>query len=100
MENVTDSFKKAFYFGVGLASYAGEHAEQTITEAQSKAQALADDLIRRGELTAGEASQWMNTWLAANTPSAESAPSEPSGPEKIEILSIEDVESEGDSSEL
>ncbi len=100
MENVTDSLKKAFYFGVGLASYAGEQAEQTITEAQGKAQALADELIRRGEVTAGEASQWMNGWLAENHPSAASAPSDPSGPEKIEILSIEDVESEVDPSDL
>jgi polyhydroxyalkanoate synthesis regulator phasin len=89
MENLTDSLKKAFYLSVGLASYAGEQ----VGDIQGKAQALADDLIRRGEDTAGEASKFFDTWLPQ--PSSQSgAANEADKPQKIEILSIEDVDSD------
>jgi hypothetical protein len=39
MENMTDTLKKAFYLGVGLASYAGEQ----VGDIQGKAQSLADE---------------------------------------------------------
>ena len=91
MENLTDTLKKAFYLGVGLASYAGEQAG----DIQGKAQALADDLIRRGEDTAGEASKFFDIWMPQTPSSTGSAP-ESEKPQKIEILSIEDVESDAD----
>jgi polyhydroxyalkanoate synthesis regulator phasin len=87
MDNLTDSLKKAFYLGVGLASYATEQ----IGDIQAKAQEAADDLIRRGETTAEEATRLMNTWVPQN-PTTDSANTE--RPQKIEILSIEDVESD------
>jgi polyhydroxyalkanoate synthesis regulator phasin len=87
MENLTDSLKKAFYLSVGLASYAGEQ----VGDIQGKAQALADDLIRRGEDTAGEASKFFDTWLPQSSGQSGSA-NEADKPQKIEILSIEDVD--------
>jgi polyhydroxyalkanoate synthesis regulator phasin len=89
MENLTDSLKKAFYLSVGLASYAGEQ----VGDIQGKAQALADDLIRRGEDTAGEASKFLDTWLPQSSSQPSSA-NEADKPQKIEILSIEDVDSD------
>jgi polyhydroxyalkanoate synthesis regulator phasin len=91
MDNLTDSLKKAFYLGVGLASYATEQ----ISDMQAKAQEAADDLIRRGETTSEEAARLMNVWVPQN-PTADSANA--NRPQKIEILSVEDVES--DSSDI
>jgi polyhydroxyalkanoate synthesis regulator phasin len=87
MDNLTDSLKKAFYLGVGLASYATEQ----ISDIQAKAQEAADDLIRRGETTSEEAARLMNVWMPQNQ-TADSA--SPNRPQKIEILSVEDVESD------
>ncbi len=84
MDNLTDSLKKAFYLGVGLASYATEQ----IGDIQAKAQEAADDLIRRGETTSEEAARLMNTWMPQQT--ADSANAD--RPQKIEILSVEDVD--------
>jgi polyhydroxyalkanoate synthesis regulator phasin len=89
MENLTDSLKKAFYLSVGLASYAGEQ----VGDIQGKAQALADELIRRGEDTAGEASKLFDIWMPQASGQAGST-NEADRPQKIEILSIEDVESD------
>jgi polyhydroxyalkanoate synthesis regulator phasin len=85
MDNLTDSLKKAFYLGVGLASYATEQ----IGDIQAKAQEAADDLIRRGETTSEEAARLMNTWMPQNQ-TADSANAD--RPQKIEILSVEDVD--------
>lgn len=87
MDNLTDSLKKAFYLGVGLASYATEQ----ISDMQAKAQDAADDLIRRGETTSEEAARLMNAWVPQNQ-TADSA--DANRPQKIEILSVEDVESD------
>jgi polyhydroxyalkanoate synthesis regulator phasin len=85
MDNLTDSLKKAFYLGVGLASYATEQ----ISDIQAKAQEAADDLIRRGETTSEEATRLMNTWMPQN----QTADSDNiDRPQKIEILSVEDVD--------
>ncbi len=89
MENLTDSLKKAFYLSIGLVSYAGEQAG----DIQNKAQELADDLIRRGEDTTEEATRFFNTFVAQN-PNASDSNNESDKPQKIEILSIEDVDSD------
>jgi polyhydroxyalkanoate synthesis regulator phasin len=91
MENLTDTLKKAFYLSVGFVSYAGEQAG----DIQNKAQELADDLIRRGEDTTEEATRFFNTFVAQN-PTASG--NESDKPQKIEILSIEDVESDSSGS--
>lgn len=87
MDNFTDSLKKAFYLGVGLASYAAEQ----VGDIQVKAQEAAEDLIRRGETTAEEATRLINTWTPQN---AAGNDAESGRPQKIEILSVEDVDSD------
>jgi hypothetical protein len=47
--------QKAFYLGVGLASYASEKAGGTLGELRVQAQKLADELVERGEMTTEEA---------------------------------------------
>lgn len=93
MDNLTDTLKKVFYLGVGFASYAGEQAG----DIQGKAQEFAEDLIRRGEQTTEEASKFLNTWVVPNS-SAGSPTSSSDKPQKIEILSVEDVDTDGPSS--
>ena len=52
--------QKAFYLGVGIASYAGEKAGGAIGELRGQAQKLVDELVERGEITAEEAQKMMN----------------------------------------
>ncbi len=47
--------QKAFYLGVGLASYASEKAGGTLTELRVQAQKLAEELVEKGEMTTEEA---------------------------------------------
>jgi len=60
MNDLPDFVKKAFYLGVGVASYAGEQAGNKVVEIQERAQKLADEMIRRGEMSAEEANRWLN----------------------------------------
>ena len=52
--------QKAFYLGVGIASYAGEKAGSAWGDLRAQAQKLVDELVERGELTAEEAQKMMN----------------------------------------
>ncbi|MEL6159124.1 MAG: hypothetical protein AAFQ40_02815 [Cyanobacteria bacterium J06623_5] len=89
--------QKAFYLGVGIASYAGEKAGDVLGDLRGQAQKLVDELVERGELTAEEAQTMMNEMVeraqataAAQTAAqreAQSGPaSESSGPRQIQIL--------------
>ncbi|MEB3210200.1 MAG: hypothetical protein VKL39_02545 [Leptolyngbyaceae bacterium] len=55
MPGIGDLVQKAFYLGVGIASYAGERAGKTIGELRSQAQKIADEMVARGEMTTEEA---------------------------------------------
>jgi polyhydroxyalkanoate synthesis regulator phasin len=55
MAGFGDIVQKAFYLGVGLASYAGEKAGGKLAELRSQAQKLADEMVSRGEMTTEEA---------------------------------------------
>ena len=55
MPGIGDLVQKAFYLGVGMASYAGERAGKTIGELRSQAQKIADEMVARGEMTTDEA---------------------------------------------
>ncbi|MDA0672431.1 MAG: hypothetical protein O3C67_01820 [Cyanobacteria bacterium] len=90
MAGLGDLVQKAFYLGVGIASYAGEKAGDTLKDARAQAQKIVDELVARGELTAEEAQKVMNDMMqkaqqAAPTPSA-SAPKGAAEPRRIEIL--------------
>jgi polyhydroxyalkanoate synthesis regulator phasin len=99
VSSFVDSFseiaKRALYFGVGLASYAGEKAGIKLFELQGQAQQMADEFIKRGETTTEEARQWINTVAPGviPTPPANS-PTEDTRPRQIDILDAE-IESEG-----
>ncbi len=55
MAGLGSFFQKAVYLGVGLASYAGDKASQSLGELKDQAQGLADELVQRGEMTTEEA---------------------------------------------
>ncbi|NMG08340.1 phasin family protein [Brasilonema sp. UFV-L1] len=96
MPGFGDIVKKAFYLGVGLASYAGEKAGGTITELRSQVQKLADEMVARGEMTTDEARRFVEDMMkqAQNAPTSDTAPNKtpPSEPRRIEIVE-EDEES-------
>ena len=83
--------QKAFYLGVGIASYAGEKAGGALGDLKGQAQKLVDELVERGELTAEEAQKMMNDMVARAEeaavvePKSESAGTD-DGPRHIQIL--------------
>lgn len=100
MNNFADLVQKAFYMGVGLASYAGERATTTITELRQNAQKLADELVERGEMTTEEAKQFVEDIVnrAQQEQAKENAEKETrSEPRRIEILDDEEPESSSQS---
>jgi polyhydroxyalkanoate synthesis regulator phasin len=96
MAGFGDLVQKAFYLGVGIASYAGEKASSTLSDLRSQAQKLADEMVARGEITTEEAKRMVDDMVSrAQQPSASSpSDSHPSEPRRIEILSEDDPESE------
>ncbi|MEM9485831.1 MAG: hypothetical protein AAGA83_19305 [Cyanobacteria bacterium P01_F01_bin.116] len=85
--------QKAFYLGVGLASYASEKAGDGFSDLRQQAQKLVDELAERGEITAEEAQRMVNDMVArAQSQAATAEPPQPTDavPRKIEI--IEDTE--------
>jgi polyhydroxyalkanoate synthesis regulator phasin len=94
MANIGDIVQKAFYLGVGLASYATEKAGVTIQELRSQAQKLAEEMVARGEMTADEARKYVDDLVqqAQATAQESAGTQQPKGPRLIEIVS-EDEES-------
>jgi polyhydroxyalkanoate synthesis regulator phasin len=93
MAGFGDLVQKAFYLGVGAASYAAERAGSTLSELRSQAQKLADEMVARGEMTADDAKRMVDEMVSraqqpSGTPPTHSRPPEP---RRIEIL--EDDES-------
>lgn len=60
MANFEDIAKKAFYMGVGFASYAQEKANDKVKELRVQAQKLAAEMIERGEMNAEEARKFVD----------------------------------------
>lgn len=90
MPGFGDIVKKAFYLGVGLASYASEKAGGTLTELRSQVQKLADEMVAKGEMTADEARKFVEDMMNQAQSSASDANSETTSrtePRRIEILS-------------
>ncbi|MBF2013955.1 MAG: phasin family protein [Rivularia sp. T60_A2020_040] len=90
MPGFGDIVKKAFYLGVGLASYASERAGGTLSELRSQVQKLADEMVAKGEMTTDEARRFVEDMMNQ----AQSQASDASGeatvrtePRRIEILS-------------
>ncbi|MEM9907488.1 MAG: hypothetical protein AAF921_20955 [Cyanobacteria bacterium P01_D01_bin.44] len=84
--------QKAFYLGVGLASYASEKAGDTLSDLRGQAQKLVDELVERGEITADEAQKMMNDMMnRAESAAKPSGTASPEAPRRIEILDDEDT---------
>jgi polyhydroxyalkanoate synthesis regulator phasin len=88
--------KKAFYLGVGFASYATEKASATLSELRVQAQKLADEMVERGELSTEEARKFVDDIVRQaqqeNVPPPKETNTKDREPRRIEILS-EDEES-------
>ena len=88
MAGFGDVVKKAFYLGVGVASYAGEKAGHTLKDLQEQTQVVVNELVARGEMTAEEAQRLVNEMVSrAQEVMPENAT--PSEPRRIEILDDE-----------
>jgi polyhydroxyalkanoate synthesis regulator phasin len=89
MPGFGDLVQKAFYLGVGMASFAGEKATSTMGELRSQAQKIADDLVSRGEITTEEAKRLVDEWVtrAQQPPVNATSDTPPGEPRRIEILS-------------
>jgi len=92
MPGLGDFVKKAFYMGVGVASYAGEKAGTAIADLRPQAQKLANEMVERGEITAEEARRMVEEIVnraqqQVNEQGEESGTAEtPREPRRIEIL--------------
>jgi len=60
MANFEDIAKKAFYMGVGFASYAQEKANDTVKDLRVQAQKLAEEMAERGEMSTEEARKFVD----------------------------------------
>ncbi|PSB12599.1 hypothetical protein C7B76_22030 [filamentous cyanobacterium CCP2] len=90
MAGFNDLVQKAFYLGVGVASYAAERAGTTLTELRGQAQKLADELVARGEMTAEDARRMVDEMVArAQQPTETPTNPQPTQPRRIEILEDE-----------
>ncbi|AFZ29622.1 MULTISPECIES: phasin family protein [Chroococcaceae] len=94
MPGFGDVVQRAFYLGVGLASYAGEKAGGKLSELRSQAQKLAEEMVARGEMTTEEAKHFVEDLMqqaqqsSVNEPSASNQNREP---RRIEILTDDET---------
>jgi polyhydroxyalkanoate synthesis regulator phasin len=93
MAGFGDLVQKAFYLGVGIASYAGEKAGDTLKDVRIQAQKLVDELVARGEITAEEAQKMVNDMVSRAQTEASDPSSEPLQPRRIEILDDDEPDS-------
>jgi polyhydroxyalkanoate synthesis regulator phasin len=103
MPGFGDILQKAVYLGVGLASYAGEKAGSKLTELRTEAQKLADELVKRGEMSTEEARRFVDDMVqqAQQQQPVESAGNKkPAEPRLIEIVSEEEEVSPKDAKEV
>lgn len=90
--------QKALYLGVGLASYAGEKASETLTDLPTKLQQLADDMVARGEMSTEEARRAVESLMQQSQGNPEVNESNPSNePRRIDILDAEVTTDENES---
>ncbi|AFY55895.1 hypothetical protein Riv7116_3439 [Rivularia sp. PCC 7116] len=103
MPGFGDIAKKAFYLGVGLASYASEKAGGTLAELRSQAQKLADEMVAKGEMNAEEARKFVEDMMKQAQSSASDGSEESTTraePRRIEILGDDEEPSEKESPEV
>ena len=100
MPGFGDILQKAVYLGVGLASYAGEKAGSKLNELRAEAEKLADELVKRGEMSTEEARRFVDDMVQQaqqQPPPVEAAGDKKSNePRRIEIISEEESASAKD----
>jgi polyhydroxyalkanoate synthesis regulator phasin len=89
MPGFGDLVKKAFYLGVGVASYAGEKAGHTIKDLQEQTQLVVNELVARGEMTAEEAQRLVNDMVNRAQETVSASDGSLAEPRRIEILDDE-----------
>ncbi|MFQ4136051.1 phasin family protein [Nodosilinea sp. PGN35] len=89
MAGFGDLVKKAFYLGVGVASYAGEKAGDTLKDLREQTQGIVNELVARGEITAEEAQRLVNEMVNRAQDAAAPSPEPLAQPRPIEILDDE-----------
>jgi polyhydroxyalkanoate synthesis regulator phasin len=96
MSRFEDVVRRAFYMGVGMASYAQERAGSTLVEIKSQAQKLADEMISRGEMNVEEARKFVDDMVRQAQQDivepAENKTEEKKEPRVIEIVTEEEPE--------
>jgi polyhydroxyalkanoate synthesis regulator phasin len=94
MPGFGDILQKAVYLGVGLASYAGEKAGSKLNELRAEAEKLADELVKRGEMSTEEARRFVDDMVQQaqqQPPPVEAAGDKKNTePRRIEIVSEEE----------
>ena len=94
MPGFGDIVQKAFYLGVGLASYAGERAGGKLAELRSQVQKLADEMVAKGEMNTEEARHFVEDMMkqAQQQPTSGQSPQKTDSrePRRIEILDVEE----------
>jgi polyhydroxyalkanoate synthesis regulator phasin len=92
MTGFDEVVKKAFYFGVGMASYANEKAGTALGELRVQGQKLAEEMVKRGEMTTDEARKFVDDLVQqAQQPNIQGANTEENRePRPIEIISEEE----------
>lgn len=98
MPGLGDLFQKAVYLGVGFASYAGEKAGSVLNELRAETQKLADEMVKRGEMTTEEARRFVEDTIrqaqeVAGEPNPGTEPPPPE-PRRIEILDVEEEQTD------
>jgi polyhydroxyalkanoate synthesis regulator phasin len=94
MANFEDIAKKAFYMGVGFASYAQEKASDTVKDLGVQAQKLAEEMAERGEMSTEEARKFVDDLVEQaqqGTVAGNNSQSKDREPRRIEI--VDEVES-------
>lgn len=94
MANFEDIAKKAFYMGVGFASYAQEKASDTVKDLGVQAQKLAEEMAERGEMSTEEARKFVDDLVEQaqqGTVAGNNSSSKDREPRRIEI--VDEVES-------
>ncbi|MBE9055778.1 MULTISPECIES: phasin family protein [Sphaerospermopsis] len=90
MPGFGDIVQKAFYLGVGLASYAGEKAGGKLAELRSQVQKLADEMVAKGEMNTEEARRFVEDMMRQaqqhQTSGETTEKTEASEPRRIEII--------------
>ena len=103
MPGFEDIAKKAFYMGVGFASYAQEKANDNFKDLKVQAQSLADEMVERGKMSTEEARKFVDELVEQAQQEAVSGganSSQSRQPRKIEIVDEDEQPQENSKSEV